>query len=161
VTTPPPAADGRPTPPPPTVDGKSSGPGGGPYEQYYQQQQQQLQYRPNGPNGQLQAPVKSVPSVPQPAVKRDRIAKGDGTMVDGQLVTDANAPRAGAELIFVSAQRQSPEKAVTTNLAGRFEVELAQGAWLIYMRNTDGQQVYHSRIDVGAKQTTPIQLVSR
>jgi hypothetical protein len=143
------------------VDGKSNGPGGPPYEQYYQKDQQQSQYRSIGPNGQIQVPVRTAPVTPQPNVKRDRIASGNGTVVDGQLVTEANAPKSGAQLVFVSAQRQSPEKAVTTNTSGRFEVELPQGAWLIYVRNAEGQQIYHSRIDVAAMSTAPIQLVSR
>jgi len=158
----PPSVEGKQTLPPPTVDGKSGGGANSPqYDQYYQKDQQQSQYRQLPPKGQLQAPVKSVPTLPPPGVKLERIALGDGTLVDGRVVSDSNAPKAGVQLIFVSAQRQSPEKAVTANASGGFEVELARGGWLVYVRNTDGQQVYHSRIEIDAKQTTPIVLVSR
>jgi hypothetical protein len=160
MTQPPPAVDGRSTPPPPTVDGKSSG-GNPTYNEYYQKDQPQSQYRQLPPNGQVQAPAKSSPSVPPPSVKLERIASSDGTVINGQVVNDANSPKAGARLIFVSAQRQAPEKSATANGAGHFQVELAQGGWLVYLRGTDGQQAYHSRIDVAAKQTTPIVLVSR
>jgi hypothetical protein len=149
--------------PPPTVDGKiNGGTGGNPKTDiYYEKDQQQSQYRQLAPKGQLQAPVKATPVAPPPAVRVERIAASDGTVVDGQVVSDNNTPRAGVQLIFVSAQRQSPEKSVTANASGRFAVELAQGGWLVYVRNADGQQSYHSRIDVAARQTSPILLVSR
>jgi hypothetical protein len=140
------------------VDGKT---GGDPrYDIYYDKGQQQSQYRQLNPSGQLPAPVKAVPALPPAGVKRERIAQ-NGTVINGQVVSESNAPKAGAQLIFVSARRQAPEKKTTANASGRFEVELAQGDWLIYVRNADGQQNFHSRIDVAALQTTPIVLVSR
>jgi len=158
--TPPPVVGGQQTPPPPVVDGKT-GPGN--YNEYYnnpkdQQQSQSRQIAPNG--GKVQVPVTPSPTLPANA-KLDKIASSNGSMVQGQIVNDANAPRAGVQVIFVSAKRQAPEQTVTTNSTGRFEVDLPQGEWLVYVRSTDGQQVYHSRIDVGAKQKAPIVLVSR
>jgi hypothetical protein len=137
------------------VDGKS---GGGPYDSSYLKVRPESQQRQVAPNGQLQ-PITTQPA-PAP-VKKDRIAMIDGSMINGQVVSDTNAPRGGIQLTFVSANRQAPEQTVTANAAGRFEVELGRGTWLIYVNSGNGQQSYHSQMDVAANQKAPIVLVSR
>jgi hypothetical protein len=148
-TAPPPTGTGA----PPQVDGKSSGS----YDEYYKQPgNPQSQYRQLNPNGQ------AAPQVPAgPGVKLERIALDNGNGVSGQVVNDAKAPRSGVQVTFVSAKRQAADKTVTSDASGQFHVDLSAGGWLVYLRTADGQQVYHSRIDVESKQKTPIVLVSR
>jgi hypothetical protein len=154
------------TQPPPQVDGKGGG-GNPAYEQYYQQQQQQQpgnmqsQFRQLPPGGQPAAPAKTAPANPPPTIKLDKIAQGDGTLIEGKVVSDANAPKGGVQVTFVSVQKRSVDQVVTSNSAGNFQVELPAGAWLVYMRSSDGQYVFHSRIDIDARQKTPVILVSR
>jgi hypothetical protein len=156
----PPVVDPRSTNPPPQVDGK-----GGGYDQYYQQPppggNTQSQFRQLSPNGQSGVPNNKTPAPAGPGVKLERITLGDGNSVNGQIVNDARTPRSGVHVTFVNAKRQGPDKTVTSDATGQFQVELPTGAWLVYLRTADGQQVYHSRIDVEAKQKTPIVLVSR
>jgi Carboxypeptidase regulatory-like domain len=151
-----PGVDPKQTPPPPMVEGKGSV---GPYDQYFQPQPQpgqpQSQYR------QLPPGSGKPGTVPPPAIKLDKIAQGNGTLIDGQVVSAKNAPKSGVQLTFVSAQKQAADKLVTTNANGQFQVELPAGAWLVYMRGADGQYVFHSRIDVDVRQKTPMILVSR
>ncbi len=65
-------------------------------------------------------------------------------------------------MTFVSASKQAADQTVTADAAGNFNVQLPAGEWLVYLRTADGQQVYHSRLEVtGAQQKTPIVLVSR
>jgi hypothetical protein len=159
----PPGVEGRQTPPPPTVDGKSNGGSGSPlYDQYYGQpkDQQQSQYRQLAPNGPLPVPAKPG-ALPPPSVKLERIALGNDTAVEGKVVSAANAPKAGVRLTFVSAQRQSADKTVTSNAAGQFQVQLPPGGWLVYVRTAEGQEIFHSRIEIDAQHQTPIVLVSR
>jgi hypothetical protein len=159
---PPPQVDLKQTAPPPQVEG--SGDGGNPaYDKYFKQlPQPQSQYRQLTPNGQPSNPAKTVsPASPPPSVKLEKIAQNGATIIDGKVVSDKNAPKTGVQLTFVSVQKQSADKVVTSNAAGQFQVELPAGSWLVYMRAADGQYVFHSRIDIDAKQKTPVILVSR
>jgi hypothetical protein len=147
------------TPPPPQVEGKGSGA----YDQYFKGQspgQEQSQFRQIPPNGQPAQPGNGAPPSPQPGIKLDKIAQSDN-VIQGQVVSDKSAPRGGVQVTFVSAQKQAADKSVTSNGAGQFQVELPAGAWLVYLRSADGQYVFHSRIDIEAKQKTPVILVSR
>jgi hypothetical protein len=153
------------TQPPPSVEGKGSFGGNPAYDQYFKQSEQpggqQSQFRQLSPNGQPGLPGKQAPASPPPNVKLDKIAQADGTLIQGQVVSDKNAPKAGVQVTFVSVQKQSADQVVTSNAAGHFQVQLPAGSWLVYMRSTDGQYVFHSRIDIDAKQKTPVILVSR
>jgi len=150
----------RQTPPPPMINEGRSGNGNGaaPFQQ---------DYRPpfNGPGSSFRPPVGGpVPvqpvSPPPPAVKVDRIAFATSARVDGQVVRLDRTPRAGAQVMFISAQRQAPHQTVTANSAGQFQVNLASGSWLVYVNGSDGRQVFHSRIEVDGKQT-PLTVVAR
>jgi len=146
------------TQPPPQVDGKQLS---DPYEKYTPQNgKANSQFRQLPPAGQVQQPVKA-PVQPPPPVKLERITMADGPAVQGQVVSDKQAPKAGVQLTFVSAQKQNADKRVTADAAGRFQVELPAGQWYVYLRMADGQQVYHSQIDVASTQKSPIVLVSR
>jgi hypothetical protein len=146
------------TAPPPQVDGKSGG-----YDQYYQKSDgtnPQSQYRQLSPNGQPTAPGGFNPSQQSAPVKPERIAQNNGGFA-GQVVDNARLPRSGVQVTFVSAKHEAADKTVTSDNAGRFQVDLPAGAWLVYVRTGNGQEVYHSRIDVGNRQQAPIMLVSR
>ena len=152
-----PQVEQKQTGPPPQVDGKSSS------DQYYRQYEPgntQSQFRQMTPNGQPAVPSNPTPAPQGPGLKLERIAMG-GNGVAGQVVNDAKAPRSGVQVTFVPAKRQGADKTVTSDGAGNFQVDLSTGTWLVYIRTADGQQVYHSRMDVEAQQKTPIVLVSR
>lgn len=106
--------------------------------------------------------VPQAPATP-PQVRLDRIASNSqrGTAIQGQVVNDDNAPKANVQLLFVNADRQNDREAATASADGRFDVSLASGRWLVYIRGSNGQRVYHSRIDVEDRDTSYIRLVSR
>jgi hypothetical protein len=141
-------------PPPKAIEG--GGTSTDPYKPLDQSINRQLSpngkapFQPAAPNGQS-----------APSVRIDRIVSNQGPAVQGQILGDSNAPKAGVQLIFVSAKRESPEQTVTSNGSGRFEVNLAAGEWLVYVRGPGGQQAFHSRMTVHESQSAPIVLVSR
>jgi hypothetical protein len=151
-----PQVDQRQTGPPPQVDSGSGSDTG----KYYQGGSQQSQFRQMPP---LPGTGTGVPAQQpkQPSIKLERIAQSEGSGVGGQIVNDERTPRSGVQVTFASANKQTSDRTVTSNAAGRFDVDLPSGEWLVYMRTADGQQVYHSRIEVTATQKTPIVLVSR
>jgi hypothetical protein len=147
------------TPPPPTIDEKKTGPGG--VNQYYPPS--------NAPGASFRqplpgnpAPVRPVSPNPAPAVRPDRIASAPSAQIEGQVVRMDRTPRGGARVTFISAQRrQLPSQAVTANAAGRFQVNLASGGWLVYVAGPDGRQAFHSRIEVNGAQPAPLTVVTR
>jgi hypothetical protein len=145
---------------PPGVDERRSGPGAS-SNQYYGPQGNPggtsfRQFLPGGP-----APARPASPVPSQGVRPDRIASAPQGVVDGQVVRSDRTPRPGAQVLFVNAQRQAPAQAVTANAAGRFQVNLASGGWLVYVSGPDGRQVFHSRIDVRGGQPAPLMVVTR
>jgi hypothetical protein len=103
----------------------------------------------------------SVPASPQPSVRLDSIVLGDDQPVDGQVVRVDNSPRPNAKVTFVSAL--SGQRFTTTaNSAGRFNVNLPAGGWLLYTYGADDLPRYSNRIDVGGtRQPGLVTLVSR
>jgi hypothetical protein len=85
------------------------------------------------------------PTTPPPSYKPERVASlpGGGSTVTGQVVRGDFAPRAGAKVTFVNAQRQDVRQAATADAAGRFHVSLASGHWFVYVDDT-----YHNQLDV-------------
>jgi hypothetical protein len=156
IVTMPPAVDGKPYQPPQIEEKGGVAPK---YEELYGGGAKDMSQKPE--RQLVPVPVKPAPTAKPPAVKLDRIALGDGTVIQGQVVSDKNAPKGGTQLTFVSAQKQTADKNVTANASGEFEIELPPGGWYVYVRSNDGTQVYHSRIEIEAKQKTPIVLVSR
>ena len=65
----------------------------------------------------------------------------DGTVnanLSGQIVASNFAPRSGAQMVFVSAQKQDMRVAATADRSGRFQVDLPAGDYrcLRYLRTT-------------------------
>ena len=96
-----------------------------------------------------------------PQVNLDRIAFGNDTPVEGQVVRSDRAPKVGAKVVFVAAGQGGAQQEVVTNTAGRFQVNLASGNWLVYLTGPDGRQAFHSRIEVGDNPSGLITLMSR
>jgi hypothetical protein len=108
-------------------------------------------------------PRAPAPVVRPPVVKLDRIvsAPANNGLVRGQVVSHSQAPRAGAQVLFVSVQRQAPQQTVTAGNDGQFRVQLASGSWLVYVQGVDGKPVFHSRIEVQNDNDQLVKLVSR
>jgi hypothetical protein len=155
----------RPTPPPPTINEQRNGTGSQPYDKYYGPPTQPQPQTPTPPASYQQppgAPIRPVsPVPPPPPVKLDRIVVGPDARVEGRVVRSDNTPRPNAELTFISADRLAPRQVVTANSAGRFQVTLAAGGWLVFLQGRDGGQMFHSRIEVGDHPEPRITLVSR
>jgi len=142
-------------PPPIINDQKTPGTNGG-YDRYYPPIQKQMNFQ--APQG-IPPAVKPI-APPPPPVKLDRIVVGPDAGVEGQVVRSDKTPRANARVQFVSADHLAPSQTVTANSAGRFQVTLASGGWLVYLDAPDGTQIFHSRIEVTANQPR-ITLVNR
>jgi hypothetical protein len=94
---------------------------------------------------------------PRPATyKPERVASLNGSTVTGQVVRNDFAPRPGAKVTFVNAQRQDVRQAATSDAAGRFQVSLASGHWYVYVDGT-----YHNQFDVRSEESKPVTVVSR
>lgn len=163
---------------PPSV-GESHTPNGGqpPLQQQAPPQQYNRYYRP--PQGSQSKQTNPAPSnrqpsfgnsgssnnapnsSPPPKVRLNRIVSNSSTWVSGQVVKDNSKPRSGASLLFVNLDHRSSKQAATTNGSGQFNVSLPSGRWAVYMRQPNGQRVYHSRIDVSDQKMPYITLVSR
>ena len=103
-------------------------------------------------------PIANVPPPFAPAqtaqtVKLDRIVFGGDVVLEGELVRGDKTPRPDVKLLFVNANQSNQRDTVTTNHAGRFQVTLASGGWLVYIYNIDGEAMYHSRIEVADDQS--------
>jgi hypothetical protein len=98
---------------------------------------------------------------PAPSVRLDRIVSIPQSQVQGQLVRNDNAPRSGAQLTFVSTDAQAARRQVTTDAAGKFNVTLASGGWLVYIDDTDKQPIFQTRLTLGDNENRQITLVSR
>jgi hypothetical protein len=152
------------TPPVPGVgETRDSGTSSRPYSAYPQYPAPGTA-QPGTPNRQLppQTPAPPVaPAAVPPRVRLDHIVLGTGPSVEGQVVYQDRAPYAGAQVLFISAERQGTQKAITADEHGQFHVTLATGGWLVYLRGADGNPVFKSRIDVREEETKQVTLVSR
>ena len=110
-----------------------------------------------------QSRYQSFTAVQPPAnIRLDKVTSRSITHLEGQVVRSDFAPRANAQLRFVSLSRMGPQVfPVTANSAGRFRVTLTPGAWLVYINTPDGRQLFHSRIDVNGDGNRRLTLVSR
>jgi hypothetical protein len=102
------------------------------------------------------------PASPPPAVRYERIASnpGDATL-EGRVLTADRAPRPGARVLFVSADRSGERRTVTADRAGQFRADLASGGWLVYLHDDSGRPVFSRRIDVRAEKKESMTLSSR
>jgi hypothetical protein len=90
----------------------------------------------------------------------DRIAALPAGQVQGQVVR-GDLPVAGAQLLFVSADRRQPRQTAATDRNGQFQVSLASGGWLVYVQGSEGKPVFQRKIDVRENETRQMNLVSR
>ncbi len=146
-------------------------PQSGPPPQMPQMPQIKDSQAPSGPNvgstsllqqSNWQAPATIIPQSnpqPHPQVKLERIVFGPESFVEGQIVRIDNAPRPNASVLFVSADNGNRET-VTANNAGRFQVNLASGNWLVYVQGRDGTAQFHSKLSVQERQTARITVVN-
>ncbi len=163
-----------PTAAPQVQEGFKAAPNGGAYDRYYPQPVAPV--APTAPppmppatgaNYRQLTPAPVQPRVsPTPApptVKLDRIVAlpPANNRLQGQVVLDDNRPRAGAQLLFVSEQKQGTQRTVHADHGGNFNAELAPGAWLVYLTGNDGKLAFHSKITVRDEGNRPVQLVSR
>jgi hypothetical protein len=100
------------------------------------------------------------PNAP-PAVRLDRIVSIPGTNLEGRVVSEDRRPLANARLLFVHADRANARESVTTDAAGKFQVTLAAGTWLVYTRGADGKTDFRRKVEVREGGPTEVQLVSR
>jgi hypothetical protein len=101
-----------------------------------------------------------VPNAP-PQMRIDRIVSNAGIGVEGQVVSSNQLPHSGAKLLFVSAEKQGVQFKANADAAGRFQLALADGSWLVYVEDHEGRSVFHKKIDVGGARAIPVLLVSR
>jgi hypothetical protein len=101
------------------------------------------------------------PAAPPPNVRLDKIVLGSGPTVEGEVVRGDRGPAAGAEVMFVNADRRGDQQSTTADGRGQFRVTLASGGWLVYVRGADGTPVFKSRIDVRDEETKRVSLTTR
>ena len=94
-----------------------------------------------------------------PAYKPERVASLADSNVNGQVVRNDFAPRPGAQVVFVNAQKQDVR--ATADAAGRFQVNLESGNWFVYVGDTAGNMAYHNQLTVRSGDAAPVTVVSR
>jgi hypothetical protein len=113
---------------------------------------------------QLQTPIvptspNSSPTVP---ARIDRIAQVPGQEVEGRVLTAASQPHAGARVLLVHKDRDTDRQTVTTDEQGKFQVRLASGSYLVYVRDAEGTAVYQDVLEVRGETTAqPLLLTCR
>jgi hypothetical protein len=105
-------------------------------------------------------PPVAVPAAP-PNLRPERIAAAPAPNVLGQVVRRDRVPEPGTQVLFVSAARNGPRQAVTTDAQGTFRLTLASGGWLVYVSGHDNRPRFHSQIDVRDNEPRQVTLVSR
>jgi hypothetical protein len=125
-------------------------------------------YMPRASDSAFRAPQlrPPVPPAPRPAeapprVRFERIAALSGNNVTGRVLTAGRAPRAGARVLFVSAEKRGEQRTVAADRDGKFNASLGAGDWLVYVYNPSGKPVFYRRIEVRAKIPMPLTIVSR
>jgi hypothetical protein len=112
---------------------------------------------PRAPEG---ASFRPTPSY-SPSVRLDRIVSASGTSVQGQVVSEDRQPLANVQLLFVHADKVNTRESATADAAGKFQVTLESGAWLVYTRSNDGKTEFRKKIEVGSENPAELRLVSR
>ena len=106
------------------------------------------------------ATFRPAPSNP-PAVRLDRIVSATDAKLQGQVVSEDARPVANVQLLFISADQASTRESVTADIAGKFNVSLTTGNWLIYTRGPNGKTDFCRKVEVRADEPTELRLVSR
>lgn len=117
--------------------------------------------------GQSLRPVPFAPAAPpanvpvRPGQIAMRPTSHGAANVTGQIVANNFTPRGGAQMVFVSAQKQDMRVAATADKAGRFQVDLPAGGWYVYLAGADGKATYHSQLTVKSSESRNVTVVSR
>jgi hypothetical protein len=110
---------------------------------------------------QPQAPVPAARPAPPPTVRLDKIVVGPAQGVEGQVLRSGKMPHGGAQVLFVSAERQGVQHAVTADESGRFSADLSSGTWLVYLKEAGNQTHFQSKVEVRNEQVARVTLTSR
>jgi hypothetical protein len=100
----------------------------------------------------------SAPSPPPPTVKLDKVVYYSKPNVEGQVVSQDQAPRPGAKILFVSLDKQGARQTVTADAAGKFQADLTYGSWLVYLHDAADSPVFQRKLDVRAQETNEVTL---
>jgi hypothetical protein len=122
-------------------------------------------FRPRGGRAPSSVPVQQ----PKPPVapRMDRIAFDQPTKpahgdLKGQVVPASGTwTAAKVNLSFVREDADRLEQAVATDEKGKFTVTLASGKWKVYVKDGQGQSVFHSTVMVRENEVQQMTLVSR
>jgi len=120
----------------------------------------QRQLTPRAPGAPVQPAAPVAPAAP-PRVRLDRIVSLSGSQIEGQVLRDGGTPVPGASVTFVSMTSQEPQRVVTANARGQFQVQLATGGWLVYLRSSEGKQIFCQKVEVTGTELRPLTLTSR
>jgi hypothetical protein len=93
-------------------------------------------------------------------VHLDRIVAVPLGEVQGQVVGRDKLPSAGAQLLFVSADRGLPRQTIATDGTGHFRVALASGGWLVYLQGRDGKPTFQHKVQILENETRQVNLVN-
>jgi len=121
----------------------------------------QLSPQPQTAPPALAQPFPATAPTPPPAVKLDRIVVGPSQGVEGQVLKATRTPHNGAQVIFVSAEKQGEQRAVTTDNTGRFSADLTTGQWLVYVKEADGKTHFQNKVEVRNEEMQRVTLTSR
>jgi hypothetical protein len=126
---------------------------------------------PPGGTGSDSIPPMNIPTQPNGYLKPNTTAKlrPDKTAslirevsVRGEVVLpDQVTPRAGAKLVFVSADNPERKEYVNANSFGEFDVRLPAGKWYLYLGGDNGRATYHKQLSLGAREMVDYRVVSR
>ena len=101
-----------------------------------------------------------MPAAPQSRMRLDRTASLGDVNVRGQLVSAAQQPLRNARVLFVSADQDRLQIDATTAGDGRFDVNLAEGNWLVYTPGADGRPRFNQKVYVQGTGPRSVLLVS-
>jgi hypothetical protein len=96
-----------------------------------------------------------------PSVRLDRIVSASSTNLQGEIVSEDSKPIANVQLLFVPTDKDNTRESATADAAGKFQVALEPGTWLVYTVSSDGKSDFRRKIEVGANQPGEVRLVSR
>jgi hypothetical protein len=97
---------------------------------------------------------------PPPTIRRDKTASLDDVNVRGQLVSTGQQPLRNVRVLFVSQDQDRLQLTATTDTAGRFDVQLASGNWLVYTPGEDGRPAFNQKVYVQGSGPRSVLLVS-
>jgi hypothetical protein len=113
---------------------------------------------PPGLPGNNNRPANVAPK--NPKVTLDRIAALPTPNLEGQVVSKQQEGLPAAKLMFRSLDNESANTFATADSAGRFQVTLASGKWLVYTHDTQSRPVLQAKVEVNNQDVKSIRLIS-